>query len=78
MSQKGNVRALGRREKKNEPIPLALVMGQEEGWVEDRSLRACRCFNQLEHPLLPHSSESCPSATVVSSPVGTMVTLALK
>ena len=57
MSQKGNVRAFGGREKKKkEPIQLALVMGQEEGQVEDRSLRAFRWFNQLESPLLPHPS----------------------
>lgn len=45
MSQKGNGRAFGGREK-NEPTQLALVMEQVEG----KSLRALKCFHWLTEP----------------------------
>ena len=80
MSQKGNVRAFGEREKKNkkESIQLALVKGQEEGQVEHQGLRAFRCFNQLKALSSPVHSERCPSAMVESRPVDTVVTTVLQ
>ena len=80
MSQKGNVRACGVREKKkkNESIQLALVKGQEEGQVEHRGLRAFRCFNQLKALSSPIHSERCPSAMMESKPVDTVMTIVLQ
>lgn len=80
MSQKGNVRALV-EEKKNEPTQLALVMRQEEGQVEGKSLRTLKCFHQLVEstpPPLAVILSHVHLPTTESRPVGGMVTIVLE